>query len=193
MIASTMITAGRLMSAPGAATGRRAHPGRQLDAEPGEDPLEVAAPADRDGHRSDRVLEDQVPADHPGEDLAERGVGVGVGAAGDRDHRRELGVAERREPAREARRSRTTARWPGPAWLAAAVPVSTKMPVPMIAPMPSSVRSIAVSVRFSALPPCSDVADQLLDRLRLQQIRIHSPSARAVHRPRIAWLRKSRH
>ena len=25
----------------------------------------------------------------------------------------------------------------GPAWLAAAVPVSTKMPVPMMAPMPS--------------------------------------------------------
>ena len=50
------------------------------------------------------------------------------------------------------------------------------MPVPMIAPIPSSVRSIAVSVRLSALPPCSDVADQLLDRLGLQQIRIHSPS-----------------
>ena len=44
---------------------------------------------------------------------------------------------------------------PGPAWLAAAVPVSTKMPVPMIAPIPSSVRSIAVSVRRSDFPPCS--------------------------------------
>ena len=43
----------------------------------------------------------------------------------------------------------------GPAWLAAAVPVRTKMPVPMIAPMPSSVRSMAVSVRFSAFVPCS--------------------------------------
>src|SRR6476620_137618 len=43
----------------------------------------------------------------------------------------------------------------GPAWLAAAVPVSTKKPVPMIAPMPSSVRSMAVSVRLSAFAPCS--------------------------------------
>ena len=40
----------------------------------------------------------------------------------------------------------------GPAWFAAAVPVSTKMPVPMIAPMPSRVRSNAVSVRLRCLP-----------------------------------------
>src|SRR5918992_1119881 len=43
----------------------------------------------------------------------------------------------------------------GPAWLAAAVPVSTKIPVPMMAPMPSSVRSSPVRVRFRALAPCS--------------------------------------
>ena len=43
----------------------------------------------------------------------------------------------------------------GPAWLAAAVPVSTKMPVPMMAPMPSSVRSHADRLRRSALLPCS--------------------------------------
>ena len=46
----------------------------------------------------------------------------------------------------------------------------------MIAPMPSSVRSNAVSVRRSALPPCSASPTQLLDRLRLEQIRVHSPS-----------------
>src|SRR5690606_6003088 len=43
----------------------------------------------------------------------------------------------------------------GPAWLAAAVPVRTKMPVPITAPTPSSVRSHAVKVRRSALPPLS--------------------------------------
>ena len=43
---------------------------------------------------ADRVLEDQVPADDPGHELAEGRVGVRVGAAGDRDHGRELGVAE---------------------------------------------------------------------------------------------------
>ena len=53
------------------------------------------------------------------------------------------------------------------------------MPVPMIAPMPSSVRSIAVSVRLSALPPLLGVADQLLDRLGLEEIRIHSPSRKS--------------
>src|SRR4051794_27410359 len=44
----------------------------------------------------------------------------------------------------------------GPAFSAAAVPVSTKNPAPMIAPMPRVTRFIAVSVRFS--PPCSSLA-----------------------------------
>src|SRR5688572_27344597 len=43
----------------------------------------------------------------------------------------------------------------GPAWLAAAVPVSTKIPVPMIPPMPSRVRSHADRLRRSARSPCS--------------------------------------
>src|SRR5918994_2492139 len=43
----------------------------------------------------------------------------------------------------------------GPAWLAAAVPVSTKIPVPMMAPIPSRVRSHAERLRRRALPPCS--------------------------------------
>src|SRR5262245_44865846 len=43
----------------------------------------------------------------------------------------------------------------GPALAAAARPVSTKIPVPMIAPMPSSTRSVAVSVR---LRPCTTSA-----------------------------------
>src|SRR5437763_6621389 len=43
----------------------------------------------------------------------------------------------------------------GPALAAAARPVSTKMPVPMMAPMPSSTRSVAVNVR---LRPCETSA-----------------------------------
>ena len=37
----------------------------------------------------------------------------------------------------------------GPAFAAAARPVSTKMPVPMMAPTPSMTRSSAVSARFN--------------------------------------------
>ena len=73
------------------------------DAEARQQRLEVVAPADRDGDVADGVLDDQVPADDPGDQLAERRVGVGVGGAGDRHHRRELGVAERGEPAGDAR------------------------------------------------------------------------------------------
>src|SRR5882762_10911228 len=51
----------------------------------------------------------------------------------------------------------------GPALLAAATPVSTKMPVPMTPPMPSSVSCVAVSARRSWLPvdscSCSSAMD----------------------------------
>ena len=53
----------------------------QVDAEAGEQRVEVAAPRDRDRDVADRVLEDQVPADDPRDQLAERRVRVGVGAA----------------------------------------------------------------------------------------------------------------
>src|SRR6185437_2996565 len=43
----------------------------------------------------------------------------------------------------------------GPAWLAATCPVSTKMPVPMVAPSPMAVRDQAVSTRFSRPAPAS--------------------------------------
>ena len=74
----------------------------RLHAEECEEVLEVVRPAVRDGRRGDGVLEDEVPADDPRDQLAERGVGVGIGRAGDRHHRGELGVAERREHAGQA-------------------------------------------------------------------------------------------
>ena len=46
----------------------------------------------------------QVPSDDPGDKLAEGGVGVGVGRAGDRYHRGELGVAECGESAGDRRK-----------------------------------------------------------------------------------------
>ncbi len=55
--------------------------------------------ADRDAHVGEGVLEDEVPADDPGDELAHGGVGVGVGGAGDGDHAGELGVAEAGEGA----------------------------------------------------------------------------------------------
>jgi hypothetical protein len=74
----------------------------QLPAEDVQDALEVAGPPVRHGGGADGVLQDQVPADDPGEQLAERGVGVGIGRARDRHHRGELGIAQRREHANEA-------------------------------------------------------------------------------------------
>ena len=75
---------------------------RDVPAEEPQDPVEVLAPGDGDRGRADGVFEHQVPADDPRHQLAHRRVGVGVGAARDRNHRRELGVAEAGERAAEA-------------------------------------------------------------------------------------------
>src|SRR3954451_21475385 len=40
----------------------------------------------------------------------------------------------------------------GPAWLAAATPVRTKIPVPMMPPIPSAVRAVAERTRLSFGP-----------------------------------------
>ena len=64
--------------------------------------LKYCAPADGDRRDRDGVLEDQVPADDPRDELAERRVRVRVGAARDRDRRCQLGVGERGERARDA-------------------------------------------------------------------------------------------
>ena len=46
----------------------------------------------------------------------------------------------------------------GPAFSAAALPVSTKMPAPMMAPMPSATRFVAVRVRLSGTPSWATIA-----------------------------------
>src|SRR5882757_5693716 len=51
----------------------------------------------------------------------------------------------------------------GPACAAAARPVSTKMPVPMMAPMPSSTRSVAVSVRLRPCDPSASICRSSTD------------------------------
>ena len=63
---------------------------------------EIARPAHRYGGGGEQIFDDQVPGDQPGHELAEGGVGVGVGRAGHRDHRRQLGVAQGRQGADEA-------------------------------------------------------------------------------------------
>ena len=70
---------------------------RDVNADVAQKRDDVARPADRNRNRSQSVFEDQIPADDPCEQLPERGVAVGVGAAGHRYKRCELAVAERRE------------------------------------------------------------------------------------------------
>ena len=158
MVAAAEISiAGRLKSAvalePSASTtavpGAALRSGGNVHADVVQERHDVRRPAHRHRRGAERVLEDQVPADDPRDQLAERRVAVGVGGAGDRHRRGELRIADRREARWRCRRRSSTGRRPGPACAAAAWPVSTKMPVPMMAPMPSRVRSIGPSTRFS--------------------------------------------
>jgi hypothetical protein len=75
---------------------------RQVETQLFDQADHVSRPADGDRTRREQVFEDQVPADEPGDAFAERCVRVGIRAAGDRDHRRELGVAEACQRASEA-------------------------------------------------------------------------------------------
>ena len=87
------VFAGEILQAGGQVGGRDPLD-RQVEAEPVEQIDDVGGEADADAHVGEGVLEDQVPADDPGDEFAEGGVGVGVGRAGNRNHRREFGVAE---------------------------------------------------------------------------------------------------
>ena len=137
--------------------------------------LEIRGESDRHGHVGDGVLENEVPADDPGDQLAEDGVRVCIRAAGDGNHRCKFRIAEAGETARhgyqqegdcdgrpgarasELRRSSAVEEKVNDGCNrlttlpAAAVPVSVKMPLPMTAPIPRNVRLQGPSVLRSAL------------------------------------------
>ena len=78
---------------------------RQMQAEQFQDLAEVPGPAD--GHRGggDGVFQDQVPADDPGDQFANAGVGVAISAARASDGARQLGIGQRGEGAGDTRQN----------------------------------------------------------------------------------------
>ena len=52
------------------------------------------AEANGNRHVADHVFENQVPADDPGKDFAQRRVRIGIGATGNRNHRRQFRITE---------------------------------------------------------------------------------------------------
>ena len=89
----------------------------------------VARLASRHGQRPPRLFEVEIRAGGQGKNLAERGVGIGVRAAGGGARARKFGVAEADKGAGYAA-DHEDSMMPGPARraTAAAVPVRTKMP-----------------------------------------------------------------
>ena len=83
--------------------GRLHQPRRKVQADVAQRRLRVARPAYRHHRGRQPPLEHQAPADDPGHQLPERHVGVRVGAAGERDHGGELGIAQARKEAGDAR------------------------------------------------------------------------------------------
>ncbi len=64
---------------------------------PAEQAVQVLTPTDGDGSRAQGVFEHQSPTDNPRDKLTHGRVGIGISAAGDRNHRRKLGITETRE------------------------------------------------------------------------------------------------
>ena len=138
--------------------------------------------ADAHAHVTEGVLEDQVPADDPGHQLAKRRVGVGVSRARNRDHGRQLRIAEpsqRADDRHQNKRDRQRGTSAGTSGNCSvmqqqiddrrvcpedsdaglppiATPMTVKMPDPMTAPMPSAVNDTGPSVFFNA---CSGLSD----------------------------------
>src|SRR5262249_53318177 len=72
---------------------------RKVDVEVVEERYESSGPADRYGCGADRVLENEIPTDDPGDKLAHRGERIGIGAASDGNHGGEFAVAKAGESA----------------------------------------------------------------------------------------------
>ena len=83
-------------------TSRGRKPGWDGETDGGQGPVEVARPSDGHCGGTDRIFENEVPADQPGRELAQAHISVGVGAAGNRHQRRQLRIAERDERAGKA-------------------------------------------------------------------------------------------
>ena len=83
--------------------GGRAESRGNIDAEVMEEFNGVAGPSDGDCGRGEQVFQNKVPANDPGEEFSEAGVGVGVGATGGGNHGSVLGVAEAGEETADAR------------------------------------------------------------------------------------------
>ncbi len=66
---------------------------------------EVTAPCHGDSDVPHGVLEDQIPANDPGNQFAQGGVGIGVGAAGLRNHSGQFRVAEGSQPAHHSQQN----------------------------------------------------------------------------------------
>jgi len=92
------VVAGEVLQSGGEISGRDPFGGR-IDAEPVEEIYDVSGKADTDTHVAEGVFENQIPADDPGDEFAERGVGVGVGRAGNGNHGGQFGVTKAGEDA----------------------------------------------------------------------------------------------
>ena len=70
-----------------------------MQPEPLQQRLNMCGKAHADAHIAEGIFKNQIPADDPGHQLAQRGIRVGVSRPGDRDHRGQFGVTQPRKHA----------------------------------------------------------------------------------------------
>ncbi len=145
-------------SLPAWAPRRRDQSRRDANPEILQKAEKVAAPAGGDRGGSEGIFQNQIPADDPGKQLSQGGVAVGVGRTGNRNQRGKLRVAQGRQKRSQIPDKTKESTMAGPAYFAAADPVSTKIPAPMIAPIPRVIRLTGPRARLRLCSPVSDAS-----------------------------------
>ncbi|MNS96185.1 hypothetical protein D3C72_1304720 [compost metagenome] len=79
---------------------------RQVDAQPRQEGNGVARPAHGHRRNDQRIFQDQAPPYDPSEDLAQRGIGIGIGAARGGHDGRQLGIGQGRAGAYQTRQTK---------------------------------------------------------------------------------------
>lgn len=74
-----------------------------MDGQVGQQAHDITRPSHRHGAGGDGIFQHQGPADQPGDEFAQHGVGISVGRAGNRHHRGKLGITQRGTGADRAR------------------------------------------------------------------------------------------
>src|SRR6266700_3067960 len=79
---------------------------RECNTKPPKHAVEILAPCNRNGRSANGILQPEVPADNPGNELSHGRVGIRISAARNWNHRSEFRIAQSREGTADTRNNK---------------------------------------------------------------------------------------